>query len=142
MNLFADDLTAYIARSNRLSNAIVFEELRDIQQRTHMWGEKNQVTFDPVKGSFHILHPVDHEGVDFRYLGTWIDCALNMAPCVDRILTKSRPTIRFLLRVKEMYFLKSILTQFKAHLWSVIEYHNGALIMAASTQIARLDSTQ
>ena len=100
------------------------------------------MTFDPGKESFQILHPIDHEGVDFKYLGTWIDCALSMAPCVDRILTKSGPKIRSLLRVKDMYSLKSMLNQFKSHLWSVIEYHNGALIMAAPTQAARLDSMQ
>ena len=142
VRLFADDLAAYIARSCQISNATVLEELRDIQEKTHVWGERNQVTFDPGKESFQILHPSCHEGSDFKYLGTWIDCALSMAPCVEHILTKSRPKIRSLLRVKDMYSLKSMLNQFKAHLWSVIEYHNGALIMATQTQTRRLDSMQ
>jgi hypothetical protein len=100
------------------------------------------MTFDPAKESLQIMHPIDFEGVGFRYLGTWIDCALSMTHCVDRILTKSRPKIRSLLRVKDMYSSKSMLNQFETHLWSVIEYPNGALIMAAPTQTARLDSMQ
>ena len=75
-------------------------------------------------------------------LGTWIDCGLSMNPGVEKILSKSRPKIRSLVRAKNMYSVKVMLNQFKTHLWTVIEYHNGTLIMAAASEVSRLDSMQ
>ena len=75
-------------------------------------------------------------------LGTWLDCALTLVPCLEKILTKARPKIRSLLRVKHMYSVRDMLGQFKFHVWSIIEFHNGALIMGIPCQVARLDSMQ
>ena len=49
VNLFADDLTGYITCPVQVDSEILYEELRDMQTRTHSWGRKNQVTFDPAK---------------------------------------------------------------------------------------------
>ncbi len=57
VNLFDDDLTGYIIRPVDRTNATVMTELREMQDRAHAWGRKNQVSFDPGKESFQILHP-------------------------------------------------------------------------------------
>jgi len=47
-----------------------------------------------------------------------------------------------MLKAKDMYSLKHMLNQFKTHVWSVTEYHNGALVMAQPTQLQRIDKMQ
>ena len=71
-----------------------------------------------------------------------IDCKLNMCDCVEAILSKGRPKIRALLRLKGMYDLKTMLNQYKTHVWSATEYHNGALILASQSQSQRVDKMQ
>ena len=75
-------------------------------------------------------------------LGTLIDCELTMVPCIESIVSKCRPKIRALLRLKTMYVLKSMLNQYKTHIWSSSEYHNGALILALPNQLQRIDKMQ
>ena len=75
-------------------------------------------------------------------LGTKIDCELTMLPCVEGILSKARPKIRALLRLKDMYPVQNMLLQFKTHVWSICEYHNGALILAQHNQLQRIDKMQ
>ena len=65
-----------------------------------------------------------------------------MQPCVESILTQSRPKIRALLRSKEMYAIKVMMNQYKTHVWSRTEYHNGALILALDNQLQRIDKMQ
>ena len=37
------------------SQALLMQELEDLQARTHAWGNRNQVTFDPSKEHFKII---------------------------------------------------------------------------------------
>ena len=62
------------------SSALLNEVLEEVQTRTHCWGVKNQVQFDPSKEYFKILHPSLGAGEDFKLLGTLIDCKLTMLP--------------------------------------------------------------
>ena len=117
-------------------------ELHGMQQRAHEWGQRNQVTFDPAKEFFKIVHPRQAFGEPFKLLGTKIDCALTMQPCIETILSKGRPKIRALLRLKDMYSLSTMLNQYKTHVWSSTEYHNGALILAVHNQLQRIDKMQ
>jgi len=142
VNLFADDLTATTSCASTVSNDILLDELKDIQHRAHEWGNHNQVTFDPAKEYFKVIHPRQGLGDSFRMLGTQVDCELTMQPCVEKILSKGRPKVRALLRLKDMYSVQSMLTQYKTHIWSVSEFHNGALILAVPSQLQRIDKMQ
>ena len=142
VNLFADDLTATTSCVSTVSNDFLKCELRDMQRRTHEWGRQNQVTFDPAKELFRIVHPRESDGDVFKMLGTDIDCELTMVDCIETILSKGRPKIRALLRLRNMYNVKSMLNQYKTHVWSATEYHNGALILALPTQLQRIDKMQ
>ena len=44
----------------------LLDELEDLQQRTHTWGQKNQVSFDASKEHLVVIHPRFALGDDFR----------------------------------------------------------------------------
>jgi len=142
VNLFADDLTGMTSVAQTTSNDILIKELEGMQQRAHRGGERNQIEFDPSKEYFKILHPSLHVGEDFRVLGTFFDCALTMMPGLEKLLSKIRPKIRALLRLRTMYNEPPMLNQYKIHSWSLKEYSGGALIMTAPCQLRRLDKVQ
>jgi len=118
VNLFANDLTGTMTCAVTVSNDILISELHDMQHRAHAWGRQNQVTFDPAKEFFEVLHPNQGLGQPFKMLGTKIDSALTMQPCVESILTQSRLKIRAILRSKDMYATKVRMSQYKTHVWS------------------------
>jgi len=128
--------------SQNTSNDILISELGEIQTRTHDWGRRNQVEFDAGKEGFKIIHPSLGVGEDFKLLGTLLDCCLSMKPCIDSILARVRPKVRALLRLKDMYPTSKMLEQYKTRIWGLKEYSNGAIIIAAPTQLQRLDKVQ
>ena len=142
INLFADDLTVMTHAPQHVSEDLIFDELTEVQTRTHAWGRRNQVEFDPSKEHFNVIHPSRGSGDDFKLLGTVIDCGLTMLPCIEGILGKIRPKIRALLRLRHMYSTAALLGQYKCHIWGLKEYSNGAIIMAAPCQLKRLDKVQ
>jgi len=100
------------------------------------------VAFDPGKEVFKIIHPELGEDAEFRFLGTLVDCRLTMVPCIDGIISKIRPKIKALLRMRGTYSLVSMLNQFRTHIWCHMEYSQGALILASASQLERLDKIQ
>ena len=140
--VFADDLKYTSTFPTETSEHIVFNEFKDIQARAHQWGHHHRVTFDPSKESFHIIHPLFDDESVFRLLGTMIDSALTMKPLIDALLAKTRPKSRAILRMKHLYDLNSLFEQFKMHVWSHFEYHNGAIIMAKNADRERIDRMQ
>ena len=142
IELFADDLSVSTWTPHDTSPAVLMDELQEVQARTHMWGGRNQVQFDPSKEHFKIVHPIHGEGDDFKLLGTLLDCRLSMVPCIQELLSKFRPKMRALLRLQHLYTQETMLGQYKTHIWSSKEYSNGALIMAAPSQLLRLDKAQ
>ena len=109
--MFADDLTVMLSWKQHVSDSILLDELEAIQRRTHAWGVKNQVEYDPGREYFKILHPSLGLGEEFKLLETLFDTALSMTPCIDPILARSRPKIRALLRSRDMYNVAIMLEQ-------------------------------
>ena len=142
INLFADDLTVMCHKAQDVPDDIILDELREIQSRTHEWGKRNQVQFDPSKEYTKIIHPSRGVGDDFKMLGTLFDTRLTMQPCLESVLTRIRPKIRALLRLKDLYTGSSMLNQYKSHIWGITEYSNGVLILAPPSQLNRLDKVQ
>ena len=142
MNLFADDLTVMTCVAQSVSDHILEDELKHVQSRTHAWGRRNQVEFDPGKEFIKIIHPTLSRGDDFKLLGTLFDCALTMLPCIEKLLAKIRPKVRALLRLRHIYSTAQMIGQYKTHIWGHKEFSNGALIMAAPSQVRRLDKLQ
>ena len=65
-----------------------------------------------------------------------------MEPCIAHLLNKLRPKVRAMLSLKSMYSVRSLLNQFKTQIWSSMEYHNGALLIAGEEQLRKLDKMQ
>ena len=142
INLFADGLTVKTHAPQHVNESVILEKLRGIQTRTHDWGRQIQIEFDGSKEFFNILHPACGSGEDFKLLDTLVDNALTMKPCIEGVLGKIRPKIRALLRLKHFYSLPAMLGQYKCHVWGLKEYSDGAIIIAAPTQLERLDKVQ
>ena len=142
IKLFADDLTVMTHAPQLMNEELIFEELREVQNRTHEWGRKNQVEFDPSKEFFCIIHPSQWCGDDVKILGSLFDCSLSMQPCIDGILSKIRPKIRAIVRLAHAYSPAKLVSQYKCHIWGLKEYSNGAIILAGPSQLKRLDKVQ
>ena len=125
-----------------MSNDILRKSLEDAQRRTHEWGEKNRVSFDPGKESIRIIHPSQGDNEEFVLLGTLFDCKLTMQPCIDSLLTRLRPKIRAIVKLKHVFSVPNLLNQYKAHIWSKSEYHDGALLIAGHIKLRKLDKMQ
>jgi len=65
-----------------------------------------------------------------------------MHEAVGKILAEIRPKIKALLRTRKHYDTESLISQFKTHIWSIMEQHNGAIFHAASSVLHKLDSVQ
>ena len=89
-----------------------------------------------------IIHPIHAEGDPFKLLGCMVDCKLVMNHAVDKVLTQVRPKIRAILRTKKYYCSSDLINQFKIHIWSLMEIHNGAIFHASSTLLSKLDAIQ
>ena len=63
---FADDLNLFHEYSRHEDGDVILHDLHNSQTRTHAWGKKYRVEFDPAKESFNILHPHRGEGRDFK----------------------------------------------------------------------------
>ena len=140
--IFADDLSIF----KKFPLAIANEDIKMQMERTrtdvHRWGRLNRVTFDADKEQIIIIHPVDGEGEDIKHLGCMIDVRLSMVPAIDHIVNIARPKIKALLRTRGTYNASEMIQQYKTHVWSLTEYHSGAIYHASGTALAKLDRLQ
>ena len=105
-------------------------------------GQAQSSYFLSTKEHVVILHPLHGEGEIFKFLGTYIDPHMNMQFCIDSIISKIKPKIKALLRTKAHYDVAAMIGQFKTHVWSQMEFHNGAILHAAPSLLQRLDDIQ
>ena len=140
--IFADDLKVDASCPEAMSSDVLRANLNEAQHRAHEWGEKNRITFDPTKESIRIIHPNQGDAEEFVLLGTLFDCQLTMLPCIDSLLKTLRPKVRAIVKLKHVLSMPSLLNQYKAHVWSKVEYHNGALIIAGEIKLRKFDKMQ
>ena len=98
--------------------------------------------FDASKEHFVILHPQRCAGEPFKLLGCLIDPKLIMKFAIDNIMDRIRPRITALLRTRAHYDVGAMITQFKTHIWGIMEMHSGGIFHAATTHLDRLDDAQ
>ena len=140
--LFADDLSVYKSFAVAVSNEDIKHDMQQAKQKVHKWGVRNRVTFDASKEHIVILHPADGEGEDFKLLGCLIDVHLRMDHAIDSLTSRARPKIKALLRTRGLYSIGDLIMQYKIHVWSILEYHSGAILHAAPSSLAKLDDMQ
>ena len=139
---FADDLNVFQKFPMSTTNADIMVQMAKTRVNVHRWGKRNRVLFDAGKEHIAIVHPVHGEGDDFKILGTIWDAQLNMQTAVETILKKARPKVSALLRTRGLYDHANMLGQYKTHIWSYIEHHNGVIMHAAPSAVKRLDDMQ
>jgi hypothetical protein len=120
----------------------VHAELETCRARVHKWGKKYKVTFDASKEHLVILHPSLNHGESFKLLGYMIDTDLRMKSAIDQLLAKIRPKITAILRTRAYYSLSQFVTQFKTHIWGLMEAHSGGIFHACSTLLVKIDYAQ
>ena len=79
---YADDLNAFKAFANSVTNAEIRRALDEFQIELHTWGAANQVTFNSSKESKHILLRRYLWDPNFKILGLIFDYKLIMTDAV------------------------------------------------------------
>ena len=120
----------------------VTADLETCRSRVHKWGATNRVSFDPSKELVAILHPSHGHGPAFKLLGCMVDNDLRMHTCIEQLLSKIRPKITAILRTRGFYSVPELITQFKTHIWGVMEVNIGAYFHAATSLLEKLDHAQ
>lgn len=138
--VYADDLNAYRIFSSTVSNDIIKKTIDSCQHELHEWGAANQVSFDASKESQHILSMTDPWGGSFKLLGVTFDVELTMTEAVSEIVTEAGWKLRTLLRTKRFYTDADLITLYKAHLLSFLEYRTPAVYHATRAVLHRLDA--
>jgi hypothetical protein len=141
-SLFADDLSVFKKFDRYASNDDILKEMHVTRVRVHKWGRVNRVAFDPAKEHLVILHPIDGAGEPFKFLGCMFDCKLIMNQAVDKILSQIRLKVKAILRTRRYYDATELISQFKTHVWGIMEIHNGGVFHAASYLLDKFDSVQ
>ena len=103
---------------------------------------ENLFSFDATKEHLVIVHSIFGEGDPFRLLGCMLDTKLHMHHAIDKILAQMRPKITAILRCRSHYDVKTLVNQYKAHIWNIMEIHNGAIFHAAASSLEKLDRLQ
>jgi len=139
---FADDLNVFQEFDRQLPLAQVQNTLQKCRDRVHKWGRTNRVSFDPSKEHLVVLHPTENHGACFKLLGCMTDTDLMMHTAIDLLLTKIRPKITAILRTRAYYSVPELLSQFKTHIWGLMEANMGGIFHAATYLLAKIDHTQ
>ena len=84
--VFADDLNCFKDVGFNVTHETMHAEMHQCQLALHKWGWANQVSFDPIKESKHILALNSGEGSNFRLLGVSFDHALSMRAAVEELV--------------------------------------------------------
>ena len=137
--IYADDINAYKAYNRELGNDLVFADLKCRQRELHRWGAANQVAFDSGKESFTILSTTHAEGESFKVLGLDFDAKLSMRHCAHVCATEAGWRYRTLLRTKRFYNDTELVTLFKAHVLSYVEYRTPGIYHAATSVLDPVD---
>jgi hypothetical protein len=82
IKLFADDLTVMTHAPQLMNDQLIFDELREVQSRTHEWGRRNQVEFDSFFAS-----SIPHSGL-VKMSNYLVPCSIVPFPC-SHVLTGS-----------------------------------------------------
>ena len=143
---FADDLNAWKAFRVDRASATPLErllmELREVQTELHTWGASNQVIFDPVKESFHVLHRTFHHGDCFKILGCIYDPQLRMLTAARHIATEASWRLKTLLRTRRFFTDPELMRLYKAQILSYLESSTAAVYHASPSTLAWIDRVQ
>ena len=84
----------------------------------------------------------DPDGSNFKLLGVPFDTELCMACAVSELVSAAGWKLRVILRTRRFYSDADLITFFKAHLLSFLEYRTPAIYHATRAVLSRLDAVQ
>jgi len=140
--MFADDLNVFHTFERHVPLTEVTDILERCRSRVHKWGTTNRVSFDASKEHLVVLHPSLNHGPSFKLLGCMVDPDLRMHSCIEQVLSKIRPKVTAILRMRGFYSVPELVQQFKTHIWGLVEMHSGGFFHAASSLLKKLDHVQ
>ena len=141
-SMFAGDLNVF-QKFNRLQPLPeVTSSLQKCRTNVHRWGRSNRVSFDASREHVIVLHPVQHHGAAFNFLGCLVDTDLRMQSAIDQLTSIVNPKITAMLRSRAYYSVPQLLMQFKTHIWGLMEAHMGGIFHAATYSLAKIDHAQ
>ena len=81
-------------------------------------------------------------GGAFKFLGYLGDTQLHMRQTVNEILSHVRPRSKALLRILAHYSDGSLISQFKTHVWELMQSHAGAIFHSSTSILDQIDHSQ
>ena len=146
-SVFADDFNCWKSFGVRHTTveedqAKALDELKQVQQELHLWGDANRVIFDPSKESFHLVHRRFYSGEDFKLLGVVFDSALLMHHAAREVATEAGWRLQTLLKVRRFFTTPELFRMYKAQVLSFLESGTPALYHAAPSVLDRVDRVQ
>ncbi len=139
-NRFADDLNAFKCYPNIATNDVILRGQKSCQAALRKWGRENQVAFDSSKESFSIMSRQNPYGNGFVILGLDFDTKLIMKSAVDACVFKCGWKLKKLLWTRRYFTNGDVVTLFKAHILSYIEYRTPGIYHASSSVLESLDN--
>ena len=140
--IYADDLNCYRAFRLNVANSVLKDEASKCQEELHAWGRCNRVQFDPAKESVHVIGRHDSEGSNFRILGIEFDCKLLMASAVRETTAAASWKVRSILRTVKFFTTTEVITHYKSHVLSFVEYRTAGIYHACCSTLKPLDKIQ
>ncbi len=144
--VFADDLNCWkrykLDKQTATPHEAPLADLKEAQRELHLWGQANQVLFDPGKESFHILHKHLYHGENFKVLGCVYDSQLLMHVAARHIATEAGWRLKTLLRSRRFFTHPELMRLYKAQILSFIESSTAAVYHAAPSTLERIDRVQ
>ena len=144
--VFADDLNCWkrykLDKQTATPHEAPLADLNEAQRKLHLWGQANQVLFDPGKESFHILPRTLHHGDNFKVLGCLFGSQLCMLETARHVATEAGWRLKNLLRVKRFFTTPEVVRLYKAQILSYVESSTPALYHAAPSTLDRIDRVQ
>ena len=71
-----------------------------------------------------------------------MDLDLRMETAIEQLLAKIRSKSTAILRTRTYYDVPLLLSQFKPHVWSLIEYHRDAYFHTTQTLMQKMSRVQ
>ena len=90
----------------------------------------------------HVVGRRDSEGENFKILGIQFDCKLLMADAVTETVNCVSWKLKSLLRSRKYFCDADMVTHYKSHILSYVEYRTAGIYHACYSILVRLDSTQ
>ena len=140
--VFADDYNCWTIFEKGVDEAMFRMKMKACQLSLHDWGKANQVTFDPSKESFHLIHRQRPIGPAFKLLGLVFDGKLLMHEGIRKIAVDAGWRLQSILRPRRYFSTPELMKLYKSLVLSFVESSSAGYFHAADSVLAAIDRVQ